>query len=106
MVGGGEGVEEVPCIAFSIQLVICAALNASEFGSWLEGNSWWQTGHSSSSAMRGGRGIRGSGRSWCSVRGTKERILAGPPDTLADRPGTVGRVGCVSFSMITKNNAS
>jgi hypothetical protein len=31
--GGGDGVEEVPCMTLSIQFVICAALNASESGS-------------------------------------------------------------------------
>lgn len=36
--GGGEG-EEVPCIAFSIQFVICAILSSSEFESWLDGSS-------------------------------------------------------------------
>lgn len=36
---GGDEAEEVPCIAFSIQFVICAALNSSEFESWLDGSS-------------------------------------------------------------------
>ena len=40
LIGGGDGVEAVPCIALSIQLVICAALKASALGSLLEGSSW------------------------------------------------------------------
>ena len=35
----GKVVEE-PCIAFSIQLVMCAALKSSALGSWLDGSSW------------------------------------------------------------------
>lgn len=95
--GGGEGVEVVPCIAVSMQLVICAALNSSEFGSWLGGSSWWQTGHSSSSAILWGRGGRGSGRDCWSVRGTWERKSAWSLDEGRIRGSPAGMPGTVSL---------
>lgn len=81
-----------------MQLVMWAARNASELGRWAGESSWWQTGHSSSSAMRGRRGIRGSGRVWWSAR-AGDRIPAETPDgercadVLAGGPDMIGRVG-------------
>jgi len=43
-------------IAFSIHRLICCSLKVSELGRALDGSSRWHTGHSSSSAIRGGRG--------------------------------------------------
>ena len=95
--GGGEGVEVVPCIAVSIQFVICAALNSSELGSWLDGSSWWQIGHSSSSAIGWCRGGRGSGRDWCSFRGTRERRSAWARDEGRTRGSPVGMPGTAAL---------
>jgi len=54
-----------------MQRFICASLSDPELGRALEGSSLWQTGHSSSSAMRGGAG-RGRDVE-ASSRGTRGR---------------------------------
>ena len=64
--GGGAGVEAVedPDRDRSIQDEMCVARRSSELGRAEEGSSRWQTGHSSSSARRGGRGRGRSLRVW------------------------------------------